>query len=126
MLFWHTKSYFEIRTVSENGILTLKSLVFDIRTELENAILIFLFWHSNWIGKSYFDIQNPILTFKLSRKIVILHSISYFDIQTESENRIVTFGKCYFDIRNPILTFKLIRKIVFRLSKSYFDIRTES
>ena len=45
---------------------------FDIRTESENPILIFkiLFWHSHWVGKSYFDIQNPILSFALSRKIL--------------------------------------------------------
>ena len=153
MLFWYSKSYF------------------DIRSESENAILIFkiLFWHSNWVGKSYFDIQNPISIFELSRKmlfwysksyfdirtvgksyfdirntILILdlsriklfwHSKSYFDIRTESENRILTFkvlfrqsngvGKCYFDFQRPILTFELSRKIVFWHSKSYFDIRTE-
>ena len=117
-----------------------------------------LIWHSNWVGKSYFDIQNLILTFKLSqksyflcggvyyfhvvcppirpsvrpyvrlilelsRKMLFWHSKSYFDIRTESENRIFTFeilfwqsnrvGKSYFDIQNPILTFKLSRKSYF-------------
>ena len=82
----------------------------------------FRFRYSNWVGKSYFDIQNPILTFELSRKIVFWHSKSYFDIRTESENRILTFkilfwqsnwvGKSYFDIQNPILTFELSRKIL--------------
>ena len=106
MLFWYSKSYF------------------DIRTESENAILIFkiLFWHSNWVGKyfDYFDIrtsENPhIFTFEL------------FDIRTESENSILTFkihsnwvGKSYFDIRNPILTFELSPKIVFWYSKSYLS-----
>ena len=90
MLFWHAKSYFDIRTDSKNRILTLKILV----------------WHSNWVGKCFFDI--PIFTFELSRKIVFWHS------------------KSYFDIRNPILTFELSRKILFWHTKSYFDIRTES
>ena len=69
IVFWHSKSYF------------------DIRTEPENRILIFkiLFWHSSWVGKCYFDIRNPILTFELSRKIVFWHSKSYFDIRTESK-----------------------------------------
>ena len=59
--------------------------LFDIRTESENCILTFkiLFWHSNWVGKCNFDIQNPILTFELSRKIVFWHSKSYFDIRTQ-------------------------------------------
>ena len=84
---------------------------------------LFVFRYSNWVGKSYFDIQNPILTFELSRKMLFWYSKSYFDIRTESENRILTFkilfwhsnwvGKCYFDIQNPILTFELSRKIVF-------------
>ena len=112
-----------------------------------------LFWHSNLVGKSYFDIRNPILTFELSRKIVFWYSKSYFDIQTAPENAILIFKilfwhskwvgksnfdikilfwhsngvwKCNFDIRNPILTFKLSRKIVFWHFKSYFDIRSES
>ena len=107
----------------------------------------------NWVGKSYFDIrnailtfelsrkmlfdiQNPILTFDLCRKMLFWHSKSYFDIRIESENAILTFeilfwqsnrvGKSYFDIQNPILTFELSRIIVFWHSKSYFDIQTES
>ena len=44
MLFWHSKSYFDIRYESENPILILK----------------ILFWHSNWFGKYYFDVQIPI------------------------------------------------------------------
>ena len=85
IVFWHSKSYFDIRTESEKA-----SLIFKI-----------LFCHSNWVGKSYFDIQNPILTFELSRKMLFL-------------------------IQNPILTFELSRKMLFWYSKSYFDIRTES
>ena len=94
-----------------------------------------LFWHSNWVGKCYFDFQNPFLTFELSRKILYSLSKSYLDIRTESGNRILIFkilfwhsnwvGKCYFDIQNPILTFELRRKMLFRHSKSYFDIRAE-
>ena len=82
----------------------------DIRTQSENPILIFkiLFWHSNWVGKLYFDIQNPILTFELSREILFWNSKSYCDIRTELENPILVFktlfwhsnwvGKSYFDI----------------------------
>ena len=92
MQLWYSKSYFEIRTGSENRILTFK----------------ILFWHSNWVGKCYFDIRNLILTFELIRKIVFWYSKSdltfelnrkmlfwysksYFDIRTESVNRILTF-----------------------------------
>ena len=96
-----------------------------------------LFWHSKWVGKCYFDIQNPILTYEMSRKIVFWHSKSYFDIRTELENCIFIFkillwrskwvGKSHsFDIQNPILTFELSRKMLYRHSISSFDIRTES
>ena len=117
-------------------------------------ILIFknLFWHSNWVGKFYFDIQNNILTFELnwkmlfwysksiltyeqSRKMLFQYSKFYLDIRTQSENRILIFkillwhsnlvDKSYFDIQNSIFTFELNRKIVFWHSKSDFDIRTE-
>ena len=158
MLFWHSKSYFDIRTKSENAILIFKILFwhsnwlgksnsklnFDIRTESKNRILTFkiIFRHSNWVGKCYFDIQNPILTFELSRKMLfwylksdfgirtvsensILTFKSYFDIRTESENAILAFKvifwhsnwvwKSYFDIQNPILTFESSRKIVFKI-----------
>ena len=174
MLFLYSKSYFDIRTVCENAILAFKVIfwhsnwvgkcyfdiqnpisTFEVSRKIEFKIL---FWHSNWVGKCYFDTQNPILTFELSRKIVfkILFSLFwhsnwvgksstkfYFDIQTESENCILTFkilfrhskwfGKCYFDIQNP-LTFELSRKIVFKIlfwlfwnsnwvGKLYFDIK---
>ena len=81
-----------------------------------------LFWHSDWVGKSYFNIQNPILTFELSRKIVF-----YFDIQ----NPILTFELSrkivfYFEIQNSILTFELRWKMLFWYPKLYFDIRTVS
>ena len=135
IVFWHSKSYFGIRTGTEYRILTFK----------------ILFWHSNWDRISYFDIQNPILTFELGpnivfdiqnpiltfefgRNIAFSHSKSNFDIRTGTEYRILTFkilfwhsktGRIsYFDIQNPILTFELRPKIVFWNSKSYFDIQT--
>ena len=94
----------------------------------ENTITAFTFVASSLI-------QNPILSFELSRKILFLtfeivfwHSKlvgkSYFHIRTE--NPILTFkilfwhshwvGKSYFDIQNPILTFNWV-------GKSYFDIQ---
>ena len=142
MLFWHSKSYFDIRTKSENAILIFKilflhsnwlgksnsKLYFDIRTESKNRILTFkiIFRHSNWVGKCYFDIQNPILTFELSRKKLFWYSKSYFGIRTVSENSILTF-KSYFDIRteseNAILAFKVIFWHSNWVWKSYFDIQ---
>ena len=92
---------------------------------------LFVFRYSNWVGKFYFDIQNPILTFELSRKNVFWHSKSYFDIRTEAENPILIFkilfwhsnwvGKTYFDIQNPLLTFALSRKILFWYIKIGFS-----
>ena len=118
MLFWYSKSYFDIRTVSENRILTFK----------------ILFWHSNWVGKCYFDVRKPILTFELSRKMLFWYSKSCFDIRTESENAILIFKilfwhsnwvrKSNFYIKIPIFTFELHRKMQFCYSKSCFDIRT--
>ena len=154
IVFWHSKSYFDIRNRAEYRILRFK----------------ILFWHSNWGRISYFDIQkpiltfeigpnivfwfkNPILTFELGPNIVFWHSKSYFDIRTWAEYRILTFkilfwhsksgrisyfdiqnpiltfesGRIsYFDIQNPILTFELGPNGVFWHSKSYFDIRTEA
>ena len=99
-------SFFDIWTKSENRILTLK-------------LLKILFWHSLWVGKFYFDIQNSILTFALSSKILFWHSKSYFDIRYESE-------KSYFDVLNPILSFAMSRKILCWHSNFYSGIRTES
>ena len=136
IIFCHSKSYFDIRTETENPILIFKILFWH--SHWENPILIFkiLFWHSHWVRIYYFDIQNPILTFALRRKILFWYSKSYFDIRTEWDNPILTFKILfwhlqwaqisYFDIQNPILTFALSLKILFWLSKSYFDIRTES
>ena len=116
--FWHSKSYFDIRTWTEYRIFTLE----------------ILFWHSNSDRISKFDIQNPILTFELGPNIEIWHSKSYFDIRTWTENRILTFKILFwhsnsdrisnFHIQNPFLTFELRPNIEFWHSKSYFDIRT--
>ena len=78
-----------------------------------------LFWHSNCGQISCFDIQNPILTFKMGPNIVFWHPKSYFDIRTgRDEYRIVTIKILlwhlnwdwilYFDIQNPILTFEMV------------------
>ena len=53
-VFWHSKSYFDILTWADYHILSFKNF----------------FWHSKCGRIWYFDIQNPILTFK----------IRYFDI----------------------------------------------
>ena len=147
ILFWHTnwvgKYYFNI----QNPILTFEQSrkivfwysksYFDIRTERENAFFIFKIriWHSYWVGKCYFGIQKPNLTFELSRKMLFCHSNSYCEIRTESKNAIFIFkilfwhtnwvGNCNFNIQSPILTFEQSRKNVFWYSKSYFDIRTQ-
>ena len=115
--FWHSKSYFDIRTWTEYRIFTLE----------------ILFWHSNSDRISKFDIQNPILTFELGPNIEFWHSKSYFDIRTWTENRILTFKILFwhsnsdrisnFHIQNPFLTFELGPNIEFWHSKSYFDIR---
>ena len=69
MLFWHSKSYFDIPTESKYVILT-----FEI-----------LFLHSHWVEIGYFDIRNPILTSALSQIRLFGYSKSYFDIRTESK-----------------------------------------
>ena len=120
IVFWHSKSYFGIRTESKNAIMIFKILFWHSNWDRKSYFDIQnLFWQWNWDWKCYFDILKPILTFELSRKMLLWHSKSYFDIRTESESRILTFktlfrhsnwvGKCYFDIRNPILTFELSR-----------------
>ena len=116
--FWHSKSYFEIRTWTEYRILTFK----------------ILFWHSNLDQISNFDIQNLILTFEFGPNIEFWHSKSYFDIQIRAEFRILSFKILFwhsnsdrisnFDIQNPILTFELGPNIEFWHSKSCFDIQT--
>ena len=119
VVFWHSKSYF------------------DIRNRVRYRIVTILFWHSNLGRISYCDIQNPILTFELGPNIVFWHSISYFDIQKMEPNVVFWNWKIlfwhwisdrisYFDIQNPILPFKLRRNIVFWQLKSYFDIQTRS
>ena len=85
------------------------SCLWCCKNETENTLgNQYLFWHLLWDGKSHFDIQNPILTFAMSRKILFWHSLR--------------FGKSYFDIQYPILTNAMSRKILFWHSKSYFDI----
>ena len=103
--FWHSKSYF------------------DIRTELENPILIFkiLFRHSHSVGISYFDIQNPILTFAVGRKILFWYSKFYYDIRYKSEYPIVIF-KILFQSEYPILAFKILFRHSNWVGISYFDI----
>ena len=107
--FLMSKQEFPTECECQNKIFRLTAngkIGFDIRTESENCIL---------YSKSYFDIgpesESPILTFAVSRKILLWYSKSYFDIGPESENPILIF-KSYFDIRyqseNPILTFKII------------------
>ena len=153
--FWHSKSYFDIRTGAEYRILTFKILSWHLKWSRNIAFLTFeiLFLHSNlggpnilfWRSKSYydirngaeyriFDIHNPILTFEMGPNIEFRHSKSYFDIRTGAEYRILTFeilfwqsksgGISYFDIQNLILTIEMGPKIAFWHSKSYFDIRT--
>ena len=103
IVFWHSKSYFDIRNGAEYCILTFK----------------ILFWHSNCGQISCFDIQNPFLTFKMGPNIAFWHPKSYFDIRTgRDEYRIVTIKILlwhlnwdwisYFDIQNPILTFEMV------------------
>ena len=109
-------------TKSKSSCQECTTLAFGaVTTMSENHILTFeiLFWHSNWVGKCDFDIQNPILLFELRETIVFLHSKSYFDIRVESENRNLTFEII-------ISTLELSRKMLFWYSKSYFDIRSES
>ena len=151
IVFWYSKSYFDIRTEAQYCILTFKSY-FDTLSGAEYRILTckILFWHSNWGRISHFDIQNPILTFEIRPDIVFWCSKFYFDIRNRAEYRILIFkflfwhsnwGRIsYFDIQNPILTFDLGSNIVFWhqnpiltfqigpnfvfwYSKSYFDIR---
>ena len=126
ILFWHSKSYFDIRYESEKSY-------FNIHYESESPILTvwILFLNSHWVWKSYFDIQNPILTFALSRMIL-------FWIRYEPENPILTsiilFWHSHYS-ENPFLTFKIlfwhslwVGKSFFdtQNSESYFDIRTVS
>ena len=94
--FWHSKSYFDIRTWTEYRVLTFK----------------ILFWHSNSGRISNFDIQNLILAFEFGPNIEFWHSKSYFDIRTEAEYQILTFKILFwhsnsgqisnFDIQNTI------------------------
>ena len=118
IVFWHSKSNFDIQIWAEYRILTFK----------------ILFWHSNWGHISYFDIENPTFTFKIWLNIVFWRSKSYLTFKLRpnivfwhSQSYSKWDQISYFDIQNPILTFKIESfKILFRHSKwpkSYFDIR---
>ena len=91
--FWHSKSYFDIRTWTEYRIFCFSFFVF----RHSNSDRISLFdilnpiWHSNSGKISEFDIQNLILTFELGPNIEFWHSKSYFDIRIRAEYRILTF-----------------------------------
>ena len=90
ILFWHSnwvgKSYFDIRNPILTFELSLKMLFwysksilpFELSRKIRNLTFKIPFWHSNSVGKCYYDILNPILTFELIRKIVFWHSKSYF------------------------------------------------
>ena len=99
IIFWRSKSYSEIQNQAEYRILTFK----------------ILFWHMNWGGISYFDIQIPILTIKLRPNIVFRDSKSYFDIRAETEYR-NWHSKSYYGIGNPAEYHTLTFKILFRQS----------
>ena len=159
IVFWHSKfycdtwteakyrnstfnSHFDIRTEAEYRVLTF-NMQFDIRIGHEYLIWTFkiLFWNSSLGRVSYFDLEIPILTFKLTPNIVFWYSKSYFDIWTEAEYRILTFYsyfvfgtgaqyhiltfKSYFDIQtgteDRILTFKILFWHSNRCRISYFD-----
>ena len=83
VVIWHSKSYFDIRTAAENPNLAFK----------------FLLWQSHWGGKSYYDIQNPILTFALRPNIFFFFFFFFWH------------SKFY-------LSFAMRRKITFWHSKS--------
>ena len=93
IVFCHSKSYLDIRTESENHILIFEILFWRSNWVGKCLTYKILFWHSNWVGKSYFDTQNSSLTFELSWKMLFWYS--YFDIWTESENRILTFKNLF-------------------------------
>ena len=121
IVFWHSKTYVDIRIETEYYVFVFRFFCFSLFVFRFSS---FAFGHSNWGGISKFNIQNPI-----------------FDIRTEAEYRILTFEIpiftlefrpnivfwhwriSYFDIRSPILTFELRPTIVFWHSKSYFDSR---
>ena len=91
------------------------SSLYDIRYESENLS----------------DNQNSILTFAMGRKILFLHTKSYFENRYESENPNLIFkiliwhslwvGKSYFDIRYE--AFKNLFWHSHWVIKSYFDIQ---
>ena len=86
IVFWQSKSYFDIRTVAKYRVLTFK----------------ILFWHSKWGQISYFDIQNPILTFELVGTNIVFVTIKILLWHLNWD------WILYFDIQNPILTFEMV------------------
>ena len=76
IVFWHSKSYFDIWTETEYRIWHPKTYL-NIRTEAEYRILTFkiLLWHSDLGRISYFDIRNHILIIALRWNLVFtVHS----------------------------------------------------
>ena len=102
-----------MRGLCKQGEVGLIFVVFLFCFVLFFLFLFFVFRYSNWVGKLYFDIQNPILTFKLSQKILLWNSKSYFDIRTESENPV----KIDFEYQNKIFRHSTMVKIGFWISK---------
>ena len=100
---WHTKSYFDIRTLAKYWILT-----FEI-----------LFCHSNSDRITYFYIRDPVLTFEFRRNIAFWHSKCYFDIRSWPN---ITFWhlKSNFDIRTRAEYRSLTFKIEIKTGPEYF------
>ena len=73
-----------------------------------------VFWHSNWGRIYYFYIQNPLLTFKLGPNIEFWYSKSYFEIQNQAENRILTFKILFWHSnRGWISYFDILKNVIF-------------
>ena len=115
IIFWLSKSYFDIRNMGRISYFDINDPIF-----IFNLAPKIVFWHS----KSYFDIRTEDEYNILAFKILFIHL-------NWGRYRILTFKilfwhsywdrKLYFDIQNPILTFILRPNIVFRLCESYFD-----
>ena len=86
-VFWHPKSYFDIQNGTEYRILTFN--------------ILHVFWHLTRSRISYFDIQNPMMTWKTRPNIAFGHQF-------------------------PILALELAPNIAFWHSKSYINIRNET
>ena len=96
IVFWNSKSYFDIRTQDEDRILTFKILFWQSKWGWISFLRFkILFWHSIYGQKSHFDIKNPIMKSKCKPNIVALHLKSYFDVQNEAKCIIWTFIYIY-------------------------------